>query len=123
MLAKYSNIAILAFRKEYCLRIEILDQAAKILRAESREIKEDLKDILEKLELGLTLGLPHVRPLTSIHSNLFEIRVKDKKGQFRVIYFVKKKDAIYILHAFRKKSQKMPQKEKSLILKRIKEMK
>ena len=123
MLAKYSNIAILAFRKEYCLRIEILDQAAKILRAESREIKEDLKDILEKLELGLTLGLPHVRPLTSIHSNLFEIRVKDKKGQFRVIYLVKKKDAIYILHAFRKKSQKMPQKEKSLILKRIKEMK
>ena len=104
------------------MRIEIIDKVAKILRSETREIREDLQDILEKLELGLTLGLPHVRPLTSIHSNLFEIRVKDKKGQFRVIYFVKKKDAIYILHAFRKKTQKLPEKEKKLILKRLKEI-
>jgi phage-related protein len=64
-----------------------------------------------------------VKPLTSIHSNLYEIRIKDKKGQFRVIYFVKKKDAIYILHAFRKKTQQLPQKEKKVILTRIKEIK
>jgi phage-related protein len=104
------------------MKIEIVDQVIKILRNETRDIREDLQDILEKLELGLTLGLPHVRPLTGIHSNLFEIRVKDKKGQFRVIYFVKKKDAIYILHAFRKKTQKLPEKEKKLILKRLKEI-
>ena len=104
------------------MRIEINDKVEKVLRSETREIREDLQDILEKLELGLTLGFPHVRPLTSIYPNLFEIRVKDKKGQFRVIYFVKKKDAIYILHAFRKKTQKLPEKEKKLILKRLKEI-
>ncbi len=104
------------------MRVEIIDQVAKILRHETKEIREDIQDILEKLEHGLTLGLPHVRPLTSIHSNLFEIRVKDKQGQFRVIYFVKKRNAIYILHAFRKKTQKLPDKEKKLVLKRLKEI-
>lgn len=105
------------------MKIEIIDQVAKVIRKESEEIRQDLRDILEKLELGLQLGMPHVRPLPSIHSNLFEIRVKDRKGQFRVVYFIKKKDAIYILHAFRKKTQEMPLKEKKLILKRLKEIK
>lgn len=105
------------------MKVEIIDQVIKVLGKETREVREDLQDILEKLELGLTLGLPHIRPITSIHSSLFEIRVKDKKGQFRVIYFVKKKDAIYIVHAFRKKTQKLPDKEKKLILKRLKEIK
>lgn len=105
------------------MRIEIFDKVSKTLSKETREIREDLQDILEKLELGLSLGPPHIKPLTNIHSNLFEIRVKDKKGQFRVIYFIKKKDAIYILHAFRKKTQKLPDRDKKLILQRIKEIK
>jgi len=62
------------------LRIEILERVAKVLKKETKEIKIDLMDILDKLELGFTLGLPHVRPLPSIHSSLYEIRVKDKKG-------------------------------------------
>jgi len=49
------------------MKIEIIDQAIKVLRKETREIREDLQDILEKLELGLALGLPHIRPITSIH--------------------------------------------------------
>lgn len=105
------------------MKIEIFDQVAKTLKKETREIRLDLQDILEKLELGLTLGLPHVRPLPSVHSSLYEIRVKDKMSQFRVIYFVKKKDAIYLIHAFRKKTQKLPQKEKNVILNRLKEIK
>ena len=108
--------------KGLIMKIEIVEQGAKTLRKETREIREDLQDILEKLELGLSLGLPHVRPLTNIYKNLYEIRVKDRKGQFRVIYFLKKKDAIYIVHAFRKKAQKLPEKEKKLILKRLKEI-
>ena len=105
------------------MEVKYFDQVAKILGRETKEIRKDISDILGKLELGLTLGLPHVRPLPSIHSGLFEIRVKDKQGQFRVVYFVKKGDAIYLLHAFRKKTQKLPQKEVNVILNRLKEIK
>lgn len=96
---------------------------AKSLTKETKEIRRDISDILGKLELGLNLGLPHVRPLPSVSSGLFEIRVKDKQGQLRVVYFVKKGDAIYLLHAFRKKTQKLPQKEIKVILKRLQEIK
>jgi phage-related protein len=105
------------------MEIKYFDQVAKALGKETKEIRKDISDILGKLELGLSLGLPHVRPLPSVSSGLFEIRVKDKQGQFRVIYFVKKGDAIYLLHAFRKKTQKLPQKEIKVILNRLKEIK
>ncbi|MCY4644518.1 MAG: type II toxin-antitoxin system RelE/ParE family toxin [Bacteriovoracales bacterium] len=95
---------------------------ARIISKETREIRQDLRDVLEKLERGFRPELPHIRPLSSIHFGLYEIRVRDKKGEFRAIYFVKIRDAIYILHAFRKKTQKMPQKEKNVILKRIREI-
>jgi phage-related protein len=105
------------------MEVKYFDQVAKILGKETKEIRRDISDILGKIELGLTLGLPHVRPLTSIHSGLFEIRVKDKQGQFRVVYFIKKGDAVYLLHAFRKKTQKLPQKEIKVIMSRLKEIK
>ena len=104
------------------MKVRIIPQVARVISKETREIRQDLRDILEKLERGFNLGLPHIRPLPSIHSNLYEIRVRDKKGEFRAVYFIKTKDAIYILHAFRKKTQKMPQKEKNVILKRVKEI-
>ena len=66
--------------------------------------------------------IPYTKPLPSIHANLYEIRVKDKKGAFRVVYYIKKRDAIYVVHAFRKKTQKMAAKEKKIILKRLKEI-
>jgi len=40
-----------------------------------------------------------------------------------VIYDIKKKEAIYMVHAFTKKSQKTPQKSIKLALKRIKRFK
>jgi phage-related protein len=36
----------------------------------------------------------------------YEIRVRDEAGAFRVIYVAKFEHAIYVLHAFRKTTQK-----------------
>ena len=104
------------------MTIKYFEQVQKLLAKETEEIRRDVTEILDKIELGLNIGLPHVKSLSSIHSGLFEIRVKDKRGQFRVIYFVKKRDAIYLLHAFRKKTQKMAKKEVNIIHKRLKEI-
>ena len=104
------------------MEVRIFAQVEKVLRKESREIRQDLQDILEKLELGLNLGMPHIKSLGSVFPGLSEIRVKDRQGQFRIIYFLKKDDAIYLVHAFRKKTQKLPHKEIQIILKRLKEI-
>jgi phage-related protein len=40
----------------------------------------------------------------------------------RVFYFVKKGDAIYMLHAFQKKTHELPRREIQVALKRLKEV-
>ncbi len=43
--------------------------------------------------------------MSSIGPGVREIRVQHE-GQYRVIYIAKLKDAVHVLHAFQKKSQK-----------------
>ena len=44
--------------------------------------------------------------MPSIDVGVLELRVKEQDGVFRVIYVTKFPEAIYVLHAFQKKSRK-----------------
>lgn len=46
------------------------------------------------------------KPMTSIGAGVREIRVREATGAFRVIYVAKFADAIFVLHCFRKTTQK-----------------
>ena len=48
------------------------------------------------------------KPMPTVGSGAFEIRVRDETGAFRVIYVAKFGTAVYVLHAFQKKTQKTP---------------
>ena len=54
------------------------------------------------------------KPMTTVGPGACEIRVRDASGAFRVIYVAKFADAIYVLHAFQKKSQKTPRADINL---------
>lgn len=54
---------------------------------------------------------PDFKTMSSIGAGVIEIRVKDDSGIYRVIYVAKYDDAIYVLHAFKKKTQKTSQKD------------
>ncbi len=88
----------------------------------SHELRQDFLDAVSLLAQGRNLAMPVSRNLSSIYPGLHELRLKDKAGQARIFYFIKKQDGIYILHAFRKKTQAIPVREIDLILKRIKEI-
>jgi phage-related protein len=45
------------------------------------------------------------KPIKTIGPGVREIRIKDKPGAFRVIYVATFADAVYVLHAFQKKTQ------------------
>lgn len=49
------------------------------------------------------------KPMQGIGSGVREIRVRDKDGIYRVIYVAKFEEAVYVLHAFQKKTQKTNQ--------------
>ena len=88
----------------------------------SPEIRSDFIDAINLLAAGENLTMPLSRNLASIHTGLHELRLKDRSGQIRVFYFIKKGEAIYLLHAFKKKTQDLPKNEIETVLKRIKEV-
>ena len=45
------------------------------------------------------------KPMPTIGKGVDEIRVWDENGTFRVVYTARLADAVYVLHAFQKKTQ------------------
>ncbi len=66
--------------------------------------------------------MPLSRNLSGIRPGLHELRIRDKAGQVRAIYYIKKEEAIYLIHGFRKKTRAIPQRELAIIIKRLKEI-
>lgn len=57
-----------------------------------------------------------------LEGKLWEIKIKAPGGGFRFLYAMIEKDLLFILHAFKKKTQKTPLKEMKLAVKRLKEI-
>ena len=45
------------------------------------------------------------KPMEAIGKGVCEIRVRDESGAYRVIYAARFEEAVYVLHAFQKKSE------------------
>ena len=62
------------------------------------------------------------KPMSSIGQGVTEIRIQ-YEGQYRVIYIAKFSEAIYVLHAFRKKTQRTSIQDMALAKNRLKQIK
>ena len=103
-------------------KIEWNEKARDFVKSLDDDTKREIGTLLMMLQSGIKLGEPQSKPMKIIHKNAFEIRVKDKKGAYRVIYVLNVGDKILIPHAFSKKTQKTPQKEIEISIKRLREM-
>lgn len=84
------------------------------------KIQARMLRLLETMEKhGANLGEPHTKPLGK---GLFEIRAKASEGIARGLFCYLKGKQIYILHAFVKKTQKLPKQELQLAIERQKEV-
>lgn len=72
-----------------------------------REFPEDARhDAGYQLELVQRGQQPDdFKPMPTIGKGVEEIRVRDDSGIYRVIYTARLADAVYVLHAFQKKTQ------------------
>ena len=85
------------------------------LEAEDRKvIGEDIKDV----EFSWPIGLPLVR---SLGKELWEVRSRLPRGRIARIIFCIADQQLVLLHGFIKKTQKTPQSEIGLALRRKKE--
>lgn len=86
------------------------------------ETRYEALSLLRRIEGGETLTMPHTRSLNSMAHGLYELRVRDAQGQVRVFYYTKIQGSIFLIHGLRKKSKTIADKDRELILKRIKEL-
>lgn len=95
-------------------------------RAEIRElprtIRKRLGMLIEELQWGQLLKMPHSRPMPIIASGVEELRVKDESGQYRAFVMRRSHAGIVVLHVFAKKSQKTPRAAIELARRRLKEI-
>jgi phage-related protein len=60
------------------------------------------------------------KPLPTVGAGAYEIRIRDAAGAFRVVYVAKFEEAVYVLHAFQKKTRKTSQTDIKLAAQRYK---
>lgn len=87
---------------------------------DAREFPDDARRIagyqLYRLQCGLQPN--DWKPMPSVGSGVQEIRIHTRR-EHRIIYLAKFEDAIYILHAFEKKSQKTTMSDLKIAKKRL----
>ena len=80
-----------------------LGDALKCLRAFPAEARQDAGYQLDLVQRGSQPD--DFKPMPTIGKGVEEVRVRDDAGAWRVIYTARLADAVYVLHAFQKKSQ------------------
>jgi phage-related protein len=69
-------------------------------------------DLLEKY--GLEIGMPHIK---KISRQLFELRILGKVNVRLILAY--KNETFYVLHIFKKKTNKIPSKELNMAINRL----
>jgi len=83
--------------------VRFLGNSLKCLREFPVEARHDAGRQLDLVQRGKQPN--DFKAMPSIGRGVEEIRVWDEAGAFRVIYTARLADAVYVLHAFQKKTQ------------------
>jgi phage-related protein len=102
------------------LEIGWLGDSLEVVRGYSEAVRRAIGSELRLLQGG---ERPlHARPLKTVGRGVWELKISEADGQFRVVYVVKRNDRIYVLHAFQKKTQQTSQQDIELARTRFKEI-
>lgn len=101
-------------------QVEFLGSSLDDLRAFPEEAKRELGYQIDRVQNGLEPD--NFKPMTTVGTSVYEIRVEDQSGAFRVIYIAKFEQCVYVLHCFQKKTQKTAQKDLNLAKNRLSEL-
>jgi phage-related protein len=96
--------------------VRFLGDSLQCLRAFPAAVRHDIGFQIETLQQGRQPD--DFKPMPGIGKGVEELRVRDASGAFRVIYTTRMADAVYVLHAFQKKSRATSQRDVDIARKR-----
>ncbi|HET6914440.1 MAG TPA: type II toxin-antitoxin system RelE/ParE family toxin [Rhodanobacteraceae bacterium] len=100
--------------------IRFLGDSLKRLREFPEDPRQDAGFQLDKAQRGEQPD--DFKPMPAIGKGVEEIRVRDDSGAYRVIYTARMADAVYVLHAFQKKTQATSRRDIELAKERYAEL-
>jgi len=92
--------------------IQFLGDSLRCLRDFPDDARQDAGYQLDKVQRGEQPD--DFKPMPAIGKGVEEVRVWDDSGTYRVIYTARFADAVYVLHAFQKKTQTTSRKDIAL---------
>jgi phage-related protein len=100
--------------------VRFLGDSLKVIREFPRDARQSAGRQLEKVQRG---GTPDdFKPMSDIGSGVEEIRILDESGIFRVIYTAGLANAVYVLHAFQKKTRRTSKRDLEIARRRFKQL-
>ncbi|MBW8075778.1 MULTISPECIES: type II toxin-antitoxin system RelE/ParE family toxin [Metallibacterium] len=84
--------------------VRFVGDAQAELRAFPQAVRHDAGYQLHRVQTGEQPA--DFKPMPMIGPGVEELRVRDATGAYRVIYTARMADAVYVLHAFQKKTQR-----------------
>ena len=101
-------------------RLRFLGDSLNCLREFPADAKHDAGFQLDKVQRGEQPD--DFKPMPAIGKGVEEIRVRDDSGIYRVIYTARRAEAIYVLHAFQKRTQATAKRDIEVARKRFTEL-
>ncbi len=100
--------------------ITFLGDSLEKVRSFPQQARRAVGYQLDRVQRGL---MPEDwKPMTSVGPGVYEIRIRDDAGAFRVMYIAKFAEAVYVLHAFQKKTRKTSASDLEHARDRLKEL-
>jgi phage-related protein len=101
-------------------RIEFLGDSLDQVRDFPQGARKEAGVQLHKVQQGLDPS--DWKPMASVGPGVREIRIRDDAGAFRVLYVMQRAEAVYVLHAFQKKTQQTAKRDLDLAAARLREI-
>ena len=99
--------------------LRFVGSSLRDLRSFPEEARRETGFELDAVQRGLMPS--DFKPMFGIGAGVYEIRIH-VAGEWRVIYVAKRNDAVYVLHAFEKKSQRTRHEDIALATRRYRQI-
>ncbi|MDX2269797.1 MAG: type II toxin-antitoxin system RelE/ParE family toxin [Bryobacter sp.] len=100
--------------------VSFLGDSLECLRDFPEDARHDAGYQLEKVQLGEQPD--DFKPMPLIGRGVEEIRISEESGAYRVIYLARRSEAVYVLHAFQKKTQTTSPRDIAVAKARLKQI-
>jgi phage-related protein len=101
-------------------RVEFVGDSLAALRRFPESARKEAGVQLHKVQLGYDPS--DWKPMVTVGPGVREIRIRDEVGAFRVLYVASIGNAVYVLHAFQKKTQQTAKRDIDLATSRLRQI-